>query len=434
MSKASKAKTARLHRVIDRLLSDLESYAGSKLKDLSRLWRDYLVQHRWRLFAAIVVTTIWSLFPYATAFLAKFLVDDVLLVDGGYDPSMIKQQMPLFWRYSAMLLSVWGIFVITNWLKNWLIVDIGQRVVYELRRRLHEKLQALHIGYFESHETGKIVSRVLDDVKVIREWTTSQFLDFSANVIRLFLGLGLIFLINWKLSLLIIVVLPLYAFTFIKLQPLVRRTHIAVRRLNSGMYALSAERISGVSVVQAFSQEKQEITRFRLRMNDYVRLGMRLILYGQQLALVAGLITAVVSGIITYLGVIFVKTGVMSFGDVIAFVSIMPNLFMQVTAVTSILTQIEAIFVVIRRVFYLLDEFEDVKPGKIMLDGMKGKIDFRNVTFSYPGQEEPALKEVSFHIDEGERIALMGPSGAGKSTIFQLICRFYDPQDGSVHM
>ena len=434
MSKATKAKRARLKRVIDHLLSDLESYDGSKMKDLKRLWREYLTDHRWRLITALLVTGIWSLFPYATAFLARYLVDDVLMVGGVYDPAMIKQQMPLFWKYTAMLLSVWGVMVATNWLKNWLIVDTGQRMIYKLRKRLHEKLQVLHIGYFESHETGKTVSRVLDDVKVIRDWSTNQFLNFSANFIRLMMGMVIIFFINWKLSLLIIFTLPFYAFAFSRLKPLVRRTSISVRRLNSEMYALSSERISGVSVVHAFSRENQEIARFRTRMNNYVRLGMRLVGFQQQLALIAGFITAIVSGFIIYLGVTYVKTGVMTFGDVIAFVRIMPNLFMQVNAVTSILTQIEAIFVVIRRVFYLLDEFEDVRPGKIQLDGMKGKVDFRDVTFKYPGQEKLALEEVSFRIREGERIALMGPSGAGKSTIFQLICRFYDPQEGSVHL
>ena len=427
-------KKLRLNRIIDNLLSDLESYEGSKRKDLARLWRRYLYKHRGRIVLALIITALWSMFPYATAFLTKFLVDDVLLVDGQYDPSMIQQQMPLFWRYASLLFSVWGLFVISTWFKNWLIVNTGQRMIYQLRKDLHEKLQKLHIGYFESHETGKIVSRVLDDVKVIRHWTTNQFLNFSANALRLMLGLIVIFFINWQLSLLIIFSLPFYAYAYYRLRPLVRRTSIAIRRLNSGMYALSAERIAGVAVVKAFSQEKREVSTFAVRMSNYVRLGMRMVLYAQRMALIAGLITSVISAIIIYLGVMFVKNGVMTFGEVIAFVRIMPNLYMQVNMVTTVMTQLEAVFVVIRRVFYLLDEFEDVKPGSITLDGMKGKVEFQNVTFSYPGQNEAALEEVSLQINEGEKVALMGPSGAGKSTIFQLICRFYDPQAGHVRL
>lgn len=427
-----KARDTRLNRLVDRILEDLESYDGSMLKDLGRLWRDYLRDHRWRIISALLITIVWSLFPYAAALLTRYLVDHVLLVEGGYDPSMLQQQMPLFIRYVVMLFGAWTIFVVCNWSKNWLILDTGQRVIYNMRRQLHEKLQALHIGYFESHETGKIVSRVLDDVKVIQDWSTNQFLNFSANVFRLFLGLGIIFFINWKLSILIVIAMPLYAFTYVRIRPRFRRVAIALRRLNSGMYALAAERISGVAVVKAFAQERREVRAFSQRMNDYIRLAMRTILYSQNLTLVAGFVTAVVSGIIIYLGATFVRTGVMTFGDVMAFIQIMPNLFAQVNAVTAVMTQLESVFVVIRRVFNVLDETEDVVPGKISLDGMQGKIDFYNVTFTYPGQETPALRDVSFHIEPGEKIALMGPSGAGKSTIFQLICRFYDPQKGTV--
>lgn len=428
------ARKRRLEALVERVLNDLESYEGSMLVDLKRLWREYLVSHRWRIISALSVTALWSAFPFVTAMLTRFLVDRVLLVDGNYDPSLFSQQLPLLIRYVVMLFGVWTLFVISNWTRNWLILDTGQRVIYNLRRQLHEKLQNLHVGYFETHETGKIVSRVLDDVKLIQDWSTVHFLEFSANILRLVIGLVLIFFINWQLSLLIVVVLPFYAYIYLRMRPQIRRNSIAIRRMNSGMYALSAQRIAGVSVVKAFAREQGELRRFAGRMNNFVRLSLQAILYAQQLTLIAGLITAVVSGAVIYLGVSFVRSGVMSFGDVMAFIQIMPNLFIHVNAVTAYMTQIEGVFVVIRRVFYLLDETEDVVPGKINLDGMTGKIDFEDVTFRYPGQEREAISEVSFHIEPGERIALMGPSGAGKSTIFQLLCRFYDPQSGVVRV
>ena len=429
-----RTRKARLKRLIARILDDLESYEGSMLADLKRLWKNYLIAHRLRILSALLVTAVWSVFPFVTAMLTRFLVDRVLLVDGSYDPSMIDTQLPLFLRYVVILFSAWTLYVLANWLRNWLILDTGQRVIYDLRRELHEKLQKLHVGYFESHETGKIVSRVLDDVKLIQDWTTVYFLDFSAQIMRLLIGLVLIFFINWQLSAAIVVVLPIYGWIYMRMRPQIRRNSIATRRINSSMYGLSAERISGVPVVKAFSQERSEARGFAQKMNNYVRLAMQAILYAQQLTLFAGLITAVVSGLVIYLGVSLVRSGAMSFGDVMAFVQIMPNLFLHVNAVTAYMTAIEGVFVVIRRVFYLLDEFEEVESGQISLDGMTGKIEFDDVSFSYPGQEAGALDSVSFHIDPGERIALMGPSGAGKSTIFQLLCRFYDPQVGSIRV
>lgn len=431
-SSPRKARNARLRRVIDRVLSDLGSYEGSIRDNFKRLWTNYLAAHRTRILGALLVTAVWSVFPFATAMLTRFLVDRVLLVGGTYNPSMFDTQLPLFVRYAVMLFGAWTVFVGANWLRNWLIIDTGQRVVYELRHQLHAKLQRLHVGYFETHETGKIVSRVLDDVKIIQDWTTVNFLDFSANIMRLVTGFVLIFFINWQLSIIIVVVLPLYAWIYLRMRPQIRRNSIATRRINSGMYGLSTERISGVAVVKAFSQEKYEVRRFAARMNSFVRVAMRAILYSRQLALIAGLITAIVSGAVIYLGTTFVRTGVMSLGDVMAFIKIMPNLFLHVNAITTYLTQIEGVFVVIRRLFYLLDEEEGVVPGRVDLEGESGQIEFENTTFTYPGQKAPALRGVSFQIVPGEKIALMGPSGAGKSTIFQLLCRFYDPQKGNI--
>jgi ABC-type multidrug transport system fused ATPase/permease subunit len=429
-----KARKRRLDALVTRILDDLESYEGSMMADLKRLWRNYLAPQRGRIIAALLITFGWSVFPYVTAMLTRFLVDKVLLIDGEYDPSMFSEQLPLFIRYVVILFTAWGLYVFANWSRNRLIIDTGQKLIYELRKELHEKLQNLHVGYFETHESGKIVSRVLDDVKNIRNWATVNFLDFASQVFRLLIGVVLIFFINWKLSLIIVFVLPIYAYIYARMRPNIRRNSISIRRMNSQMYALSSERISGISVVKAFTKEQGEFHRFANLLNNSVRLALRAILYRQQLTFIAGLITAVVKGLVIYLGVLFVKSDVMSFGDVMAFIQIMPNLFMHVNALTAYMTQIEGIFVVIRRVFYLLDEVEDVIPGHINLDGMTGKIDFEDVTFMYPGQEKPALANVKFHIDPGERVALMGPSGSGKSTIFQLLCRFYDPQDGVVRV
>jgi len=426
------ARSTRIKKIIDRILSDIDAYQGSIHKDLARLIREYLKPYKARILLALFVTIIWCFFPYGTALLTRYLVDEVLLVDGNLNISNIAGQLPLFWNYVFMLFGLWTIFVICNWVKNWLILGVGQKMIYTMRKQLHEKLQALHIGYFERNESGKIVSRVLDDVKIIRKWSTNQFLNFAAYLFRLILGLVIIFFINWELSILIVLSLPVYAWAFKIMRPVIRKINIALRRLNADMYALSAERISGISVVKAFSQELRERISFAQKMNNYIRLALQVITQQQKLSLFAGFVTSVVSGIIIYLGVLSVKSKAMSFGDVMAFIQIMPNLFSQVSALTTIMTSIEAVFVVIHRVFNLLDEKESVAPGRINLNGMTGETRFDNVSFKYPGQEKHAIKNINLRIIKGEKIALMGPSGSGKTTIFQLICRFYDPQAGSV--
>lgn len=427
-------ENTRIKGIIDRLLADQESYAGKVSEDLGRLWRDYLAPHALQIAVALAVTTLWSVQPYAFSLTARFLVDRVLKVQQGVDVTELPKQLALYREYAVIILSFWAVFILAQWVRSVIIIKVGQNLVFVFRKVLHEKLQALHIGYFESHETGRIMSRVLDDVNVIRQWSTNQLLDIIAHVLRLFIGIGIIFVLNWKLSMIVLVSLPVYAWAFMVLRPAIRRANIALRRLNSGMYALADERISGIRVVKAFAQEGRERTSFARRMHDFVRLGIQIVTYQQGLALLAGILTAVTSGSIMYLGMRQVQSGGMSLGDVMVFVFALPNLFAQVNALTGVAAGIQAVFVILRRVFVLLDEEEQIVPGTKTLDRILPHIVFEDVTFTYPEQERPALAQVSFTIPSGSKVALMGPSGAGKSTVFQLLERFYDPHVGSVYV
>jgi ABC-type multidrug transport system fused ATPase/permease subunit len=307
-------------------------------------------------------------------------------------------------------------------------------MVQKLREDLHIKLQNLHVGYFERNDTGKIISRVLSDVKLIREWSTTRLINMSANITRFLAGLAILFFINWQLTLLMLIFLPFYSWVFAKMRPMIRRVSIGMRRLNSSLYGLSQERIGGINVVKAFAQEEPEIHTFRFRMNNFVRLSLFLVHQRQLMVMLAGVITTLSTGLIIYTGMTFVKNGTLSLGSVVLFISTLPQIFNQVTALTNMFTEIQAVFVVINRVFFLMDTKQEVIPGAQKLENIKGNITFQNVTFSYPETEKHALKNVSFKIARGESVALMGPSGSGKSTVFQLLCRFYDPQKGHVEL
>ncbi len=200
------------------------------------------------------------------------------------------------------------------------------------------------------------------------------------------------------------------------------------------MYAISTEKITGIQIVKSFVQERKERSVFSRKMHNYVRLNMRKINYREALNLLAGFITAFVTAAIVFIGMLRVKSGIMTLGDVVVFMEALPHIFAEVQVFAGVLTAIQAFMVVLKRVFNVLDEEAKMIPGEIKLDGMKGKIVFDKVRFTYPTQIKPALDEVSFRILPGTKVALMGPSGAGKTTVFQLITRFYDPQEGSVRM
>jgi ABC-type multidrug transport system fused ATPase/permease subunit len=416
------------------MLQDKEEFQAKPGPDLKRLWRDYLKSSSLSLLIAFFITCLWSAQPFAFAFTRIFLVDRVLKLESGFDPGELAGQIHLLWIWIFMTAAIWLVFIVCHWLRSLLIVGAGKDMVYKLRRQLHEKLQYLHLGYYERNPSGRIMSRVLDDVKVLQQWSTVQAASLLAQAIRLVIGIGVLFYLDWKISLLVVVGLPFYGLTYYFFKPKLRRTNIALSRLNASLYARAAERIAGIQVVKAFGREKGELRAFAHRVVESLRVQLKIITYQRVLVVLAGIISAVTTGLTIYLIILQVKSRSMTLGEGMAYIAALPNLFVPVNSLTSLFSMIQSVLVVLRRVFYLLDEKIDVVPGAIKLDGMQGKIRFNDVTFTYPGQKEPALQDVNLMIKPGQKVALMGPSGSGKTTVFMLLLRFYDPEKGTVHV
>jgi len=168
-----RAQRSRAENLMARLMKDSESYDGRVSDDLGRLWERYLKEYRWRIFAAFAITLVWSTHGYIFALATQYLVDEVIKLGTGI-PVTLEEQMPGFYRWAGIVLGTWTLVVVTQWVRSRLILGVGQSLVYRLRAELHEKLQVLHIGYFERQETGKLMSRVLEDVWIIREWSSSR--------------------------------------------------------------------------------------------------------------------------------------------------------------------------------------------------------------------------------------------------------------------
>ncbi|TVQ23528.1 MAG: ABC transporter ATP-binding protein, partial [Spirochaetaceae bacterium] len=350
-----RAQGIRAKALMTLLMKDSEGYDGRVTDDLGRLWEHYLKEYRWRIFGAFAITLVWSTHGYIFALATRYLVDNVIKLGTGI-PVTLEEQMPGFYLWAGVILGTWTLVVITQWLRDRLILGVGQSLVYRLRTELHEKLQVLHIGYFERQETGKLMSRVLEDVWIIREWSTTHAVNILAAVFQLLVGVGVAFWVNWQLTLIIIISMPIYFWAFVQIRPAIRRLNIAMRRLNAGMYGRSQERIGAVSLVKAFDQERRETLDFRQRMNNYVRLAMRVINYQGGMVAAAGVITALTSGVVIYVGFSWARIGRISVGEVVFFMNVMPRLFMQINTLSNVFVQMQAVFVVIKRVFSLLDE------------------------------------------------------------------------------
>ncbi|MCE9614576.1 MAG: ABC transporter ATP-binding protein/permease [Lentisphaerae bacterium] len=424
----------RTSAIIRRLLAEeTETTAANWRADVRRLWHTYLRPFRGRFLAAAIVTIAWSFVPFGFALTWRFLIDHVLMPAHAGTPGagLGERGVLLFFLMNS---GIWAAHLACDRTRSWLVNTTSQNLVLVLRRDLHQKLAALHIGFFDRTPVGRLISRVMDDVNVIQQTAVSSLVYITGPIVKLVYGPAMLLYLDWRLAVPSILMLPVFGLAFLTLRRRIQRTNIALRRINSRTYSRAAERVNGVRIVQAFTRERGESRALAHLMAEFVRVAMRLVNYEQGLGLIQQALSAGTTAGLLFFGALAVRDGTMTLGDLVAFIGALGSVLGPVNELMSYCMQIQSAQVVVHRAFNLLDEEVTVKPGQISLDGMVGAIAFEGVTFRYPGQKRPALDGVSFAIQPGEKVALMGPSGSGKSTIFHLLLRFYDPQQGAVRV
>lgn len=425
----------RVETIIRRVLDDSQEPTGRAGGAWRRLWTAYLKPHLGILGLLFGIMAVWGPVPLAIPLVQKFVVDDVLRGGAALThPEEWAERLPLLGWAVLWNLLIYGAFFFFQWAQQACALNVSQRITYALRKDLYEKLQRLHIGFFDRTQTGRLMSRLLDDVNVIQQAASNHLAQFVGQFTK-FIGATIVmYWINVPLSLAVTAAVPFYLGLFLYLRPRIRRTNIAISRMNSRTIGHTEERIAAIRVLKAFHAERREFARFAALIHDSVRLQIRTAVYKLSLDLFVAALTAGVTGLVLYVGARQIQAGQMTLGAVLAYLGAMSRFLGPVGQMANQATYFQYVGVVLRRVLALLDEPEDVLSGRVRLRGIKGKIEFDNVSFAYPRQIDPALKNITFKIKPGERIALMGPSGAGKTTLFQLLLRFYDPTAGVIRV
>ncbi len=325
------------------------------------------------------------------------------------------------------------------YLDYWLIFLsflITQDVVLEIRVRVFRHLQYLNLAYFENRLSGALLSRVINDVNQLQEMTQAGIARLGRQFITLIAVLVIMFLQDWRLALVVVLILPPMSYVIFKFGLRLRVAALESRKQMAEMTGFVSELLQGVSVVKAFAAEDYELSRFTDESKTYRDLQNK-----QRRE--TGVITSTVETasnlgtvIVVCVGGWYVLGSHMSLGQLMAFILYVNLIFRPVINLVMFYGIFQQGIAAAERVFELLDTKDEVPElsNPITLPSGNGEVEFENVTFAYKTGNEPVLKEVSFKVKAGTTTALVGPSGGGKTTIIKLIPRFYDPQQGAIRV
>jgi len=344
------------------------------------------------------------------------------------------EQLQWLWIVFFVYLAVRMIFSAINWFFNYNIAFVGQRIVFRIRLDLHQKVQKLQMTFFDRQQTGKIMSRILDDVQLLQGEVTTTFVSTIGHVAKILIGIVVLLSINVKLAVFALLALPLYVITYKFFKKGISVTFTRMRETYANTYGLFEERVRGIRVVYSFVREQGERRRFYNRLATIFRLAIKSSMLNTGLGATCSVISAIASALIFYWGALMVRDGSITVGELIYFNMSLGNLFMPLVALTNVNAVIQQMMVVISRVFEVLDEellIQD-RPGAVSLDKIRGRVMFRDVWFRYNDLADNVIKGLDFEVKSGTSVAVVGPSGGGKSTLLNLLLRLYEPTEGKI--
>ncbi|MER5913087.1 ABC transporter ATP-binding protein [Streptomyces sp. NPDC001982] len=358
--------------------------------------------------------------------LFKIVVDDVLVP---------RDLGPLLWIAPAYLGLIVGSGVLgfaDDVTSTW----VSERFLLTLRSAVFRHVQGLSLGFFERRRLGDVLSRVTGDVDAVETFLLSGVADALYYLISLGIYLGLLFYLQWDLTLLALVIVPLFWGTARHFSRLVKQASRERRRRGGSISAIAEESLGNVALVQAYNRqgweerrfERENLGRFRAAMASARIRGV----YGPIVEFIE------VSGGLAVMGLGTWKLaqGQLTLGGLLVFLALIGKLYGPVRDLSRLGTSFYAASASAERIIELLDEQPQVAepPGARRIGRARGDVEFDGVGFRYPGTSSWALSDVSFHVAPGETLALVGASGAGKSTVAKLQLRFYDPDRGAVRL
>lgn len=311
---------------------------------------------------------------------------------------------------------------------------VSQGVAFDFRNEIFSKIQRLSFTYHDQNQTGQLMIRATDDVEKVRLFIAQGLILAAQSFMLLILTLIILFATNWRLTLVVLPILPLALVLFIIFGSVSQPLFVKVQQRISALNTTLQESLAGIKVVKAFVREPYEQKRFDEAADNLLVQSLRVSRTFAFLFPVIFLIAQLGQAGILYFGGKQILEGTLALGEYQKFSLYLAYVFFPMAQLGFIISLMAQAAASSTRIFEILDAKNDVtdKPNAVALPPIEGNVEFKNVTFRYFGSTTPVLQDVSFTAEPGQTIALLGATGSGKTTIINLIPRFYDVSEGSV--
>ncbi|GAB1470009.1 ABC transporter ATP-binding protein [Chloroflexota bacterium] len=379
---------------------------------------------RWVLGFLITIGLVSGLDAYFT-YLNKQIVDQgIQLADKAFIIRIAKVYGTLLLMQSAFVFT----FI-------YLAGVLGERVQYDLRKLLFNHLQDLSLSYYAQNAVGRLIARVTSDTGRVSELVTWGIVDSVWALMNIISSLTFMAIINWRLALIVSVIIPIMVFVATKFQRYILTEFRTTRRTNSKITGAYNENIQGVRVVKALGREDANLLEFQQLTSTMYRASYRAAWLSALFLPTVQIIAAFALGAIVWYGGLQIQSGFITIGGILAFVSYLTFMMWPVQDLARVYAETQHSIASAERIFKLVDTQPEVhdRAESVEAQTLLGEIEFEHVDFFYEDRK-PVLTDFTLKVQPGETIALVGPTGGGKSTIVNLLCRFYEPGKGVIRI
>ncbi len=386
----------------------------------------YLFEYKILIIIAIILSIGSNVFALIGPMLSGYAIDNINVGRGAVNFSKI-------YYYCGLMIGFYILSSILAYILSVLMLEISKRISYRLRKDLFDRLLSLPVGYFDTHATGDIISKISYDVDTLNSTLTSDLVSICSSIITVIISFGSMVMISEKLVLVFVFTVPM---SIILTKRITRVTRPMFRNRSRKLGELNGmveEFVSGQKTLKAYHQEENTKKKFASKNEEAVNAYYRADYYGSMVGPSVNFMNNLSLTLISIFGAIMYLFGQMTLGNISSFVLYSRKFSGPINEAANIMGEFQSSLSAAERIFQLMDELSEVgdKAGAKELVDMEGNVKVENISFGY-NKNKIILKNLSMNVPAGSMIAIVGPTGAGKTTLINLLMRFYDVNEGEI--